>query len=305
MSEYNIADMVTHHCEHRKDKIRKAKPIVDNEVIEVIREVTLCNDSGDFPIASNQFQFLEQHREWVNSSSLFHIYGLDTYSSSFVTNGVTDAFNDFYYLNNKIAVMRGEYTYHRDLGIEVLDDIDDIQHDTALIISYPFSATGNPHVMWDKIMTLCAERNVNVFVDCCLFGISKVKELDVSYEFITHVAFSFSKMFSTSGIRTGVLYVKNDYNTPLKLQNEHMYTQMAGQRIHLQLMNTFHPDYIFEKYRDNQVSICNSMGIDVSDTVIFGITNDRDFDYFERDGYINRICITYALQDNCIELRDV
>ena len=305
MSEYNIADMVAHHCEYRKDTIRKAKPIVDDEVINVAREVTLCNDSGDFPIASNQFEFLERHREWVGSSTLFNIYGLNNYSTSFVTNGVTDAFNDFYYLHDNIAVMRGEYTYHRDLGIDVLDDINDIQCDSALIISYPFSATGNPHTMWDDIMKLCAERNVSVFVDCCLFGISNVSDLDVSHEFITHVAFSFSKMFSTSGIRTGVLYVRNDYKTPLKLQNEHMYTQMAGQRIHLHLMNTFSPDYIFQKYRDKQISICESLGIHVSDTIIFGITDDTDFDYFERDSYINRLCITYALQTNKTELRSV
>ena len=304
MDRDTISEMITYHCEFRKDTIRKAKPIVDDDIINVVREVAICNDSGDFPIASNQFAFLDTHKLWVQSSKLFNIHGLDDYAS-LVTNGVTDAFNDFYYLHNKISVMRGEYTYHRDLGIEVLDDISTIQHDTALIISYPFSATGDPHSAWEDIMRTCEQKRIKVFVDCCLFGISNVADLDVFYDFITHVAFSFSKAFSTGGIRTGVLYIRNNDLTPLRLQNEHMYTQMAGQIIHTELMNSFSPDYIFNKYRDRQLKICETLGVKASDTVIFGTTDDPQFDDFERDMYINRICITYALQQNRKELKGI
>lgn len=288
--------MISANMEHRKPMIRKAKPIVDLDIISAMKNIEYVTKTSDLPIAENQFEFLQLHRQWVKSSENFKISGLKDFEN-LVTYGVTDAFNDFYFINKNIYVMRGEYTYHRDLGYPVIDSICDIPSYSALIISYPFSATGNVHPDWKDIIEVCEKRSVKVFVDCCLFGISKVDELDLSSFCITHVAFSFSKTFSTAGNRTGVLYTKDKTLTPLKKQNNHFYTNMMGQKMHMKLMSSFEPDYIYNKYRKKQEKLCSEFGIDVSDTVIFGTSNSSEFDYFERDRYTNRICITYSLQN--------
>ena len=292
----NINEMISANMEYRNPMIRKAKPIVDLDIISAMKNIEYVKKTSDLPIAENQIEFLHLHKKWIKSSKNFKISGLNDFES-LVTYGVTDAFNDFYFLNKKIYVMRGEYTYHRYLGYPVIDDIEQITSHSALIISYPFSATGNVHPEWENIIKVCEERSIKIFVDCCLFGISKVDELDLSSHCITHVAFSFSKTFSTAGNRTGVLYTRDKTFTPLKNQNAHFYTNMIGQAMHMVLMSSFSPDYMYDKYRSKQEKLCNEFGIEASDTIIFGTSNSSEFDYFERDGYTNRICLTYSLQN--------
>lgn len=291
----NINEMISSNMEHRKPMIRKAKPIVDLDIISAMKGIEYVKKTSDLPIAENQFEFLHLHRKWIKSSKNFSISGLNDFEN-LVTYGVTDAFNDFYFLNDKIFVLRGEYTYHRDLGYPVLENINEIPSHSSLIVSYPFSATGNVHSDWENIIKVCEERSIKVFIDCCLFGISKVDKLNLSSHCITHVAFSFSKTFSTAGNRTGVLYTRDNTLTPLRNQNNHFYTNMIGQAMHMKLMSSFSPDYIYDKYHSRQKELCVEFGIEASNTVIFGTSNSSEFDYFERDGYTNRICLTYSLQ---------
>ena len=58
------------------------------------------------------------------------------------------------------------------------------------------------------------------------------------------------------------------------------------------------------KYRDRQVELCKKLEIEPSDTVLFGISNKEEYDYYERDSYINRICLAYALQERVIAFKD-
>jgi hypothetical protein len=289
---------------NREDAIRKAKPIIDSEVVAVMSTVDFINNSTDHSILFDQFAFVEAYDIWIHTSELFKISGLFSFPNKLVTNGITEAFSDFYEAYTNIQVMRGEYTYHRDLGHVVLDDYKDIEEHSALIISYPFSATGNVHPEWDKIIDVCNKRNVSVFVDCCLFGVAEIDDLDVQIDCITHVAFSFSKTFGTGGLRTGMLYKKNVDKTQVELLNSHFYTQMAGMKLHYKLMQHFTPDYICNKYRDKQVELANSLDIEPSDTVIFGISTDKKYDHFERDAYINRLCLSYALQEHNVAYED-
>ena len=296
--------LFTSNCDDRNDTIRKAKAIVDSDVVAVMSTVDFINDSTDHSILFDQFAFTEKYDSWIHSSEKFKISGLETFPHRLVTNGITEAFGDIYELYDSIQVMRGEYTYHRDLGHVVLDDYKDIEEHSALIISYPFSATGNVHPEWDKIIAVCNERGIDVFIDCCLFGVSEVDTLNLHHDCITHVAFSFSKTFGTGGLRTGMLYKKNIDNTTVEMINSHFYTQMAGMRLHYELMQKFTPDYMCDKYRDKQVELANSLDIEPSDTVIFGISTDKKYDQFERDAYINRLCLSYALQEYNVAYED-
>lgn len=298
MKKSDKIDLFTKHCENRQQAIRKAKAIVDEDVIEVGSSVNVFNDSYDFSILHDQMSFIEQYDKWIHSSQKFKIKGLDKFKVRLVTNGVTDAFSDFYIANKTISVMQGEYTYHRDLGYPVLDNIHTIPSYTALIISYPFSATGNVHPDWEKIMTVCEDKKIKVFVDCCLFGVSEVPTLDLNHDCITDVAFSFSKTFATGGLRTGILYRREERKTPLELLNSHFYTQMAGMKIHSELMKEFSPDYMCNKYRQKQIELAKKLEIEPSDSVIFGISKEEKHNHFERDGYINRLCLSYALQEH-------
>ena len=61
---------------------------------------------------------------------------------------------------------------------------------------------------------------------------------------------------------------------------------------------------LFNLFKSTFNSDCSSgscfleeLEIEPSDSVIFGISKKEEYDYFERDGYINRLCLSYGLQE--------
>ncbi len=96
MKKSDKINLFKKHCEDRKQTIRKAKAIVDKDVVDVIKNISIVNDSSDFPIVFDQFAFLKKYDEWIHSSEKFKIKGLDKFKVRLVTNGITEAFNDYY-----------------------------------------------------------------------------------------------------------------------------------------------------------------------------------------------------------------
>lgn len=274
---------------------KNAKPILDAGITEVLKKTHVFNSSKEYPLSFYSTLFIKEHEKWIKSSKQFIIAGLENFSNRYVTFGITDAFNDFYFLHKTISVLRGEYPYHRDLGLCVLDDIDEIEDCSALIISYPFSATGNIHKDWDRIISVCLKKQIAIFLDCSFFGIAENIVLDIA-PCITHVAFSFSKVFCTGVMRTGVLYTKNTATTPLKLQHKWIYDNHLGQIMHYNLMKNFGPDYIITKYKTIANAVREQNFFTKSSTIIFGLTSDSNYDEYSRDGIINRITISRLLQ---------
>jgi len=270
------------------EPIRKAIPVKDENVKNTIDCFDFVNQHSKLILPQT---FAEKHKTWVESSKNFRVK--IEFDHAYVTYGVTDAFNDFYFLHNNISVLKGEYSYHRDLGINVLDDIGYIKPYTALIISFPFSATGKPHKDWKRIIEICEQRHIDVFLDLCLFGVSYDCDLEIP-DCVTHCAFSFSKTFASSCFRTGILYTRYKQQTPIANQNAWFYHNQLGAQIHYDLMCKHSPDYIVDKYLKSSLEICKKFNIEPTNTIIFGTSDDDKWNRFNRD-ITNRMCISELL----------
>lgn len=273
--------------------VKNAKPIVDSSVVDALQDLKLFGLHSSQITVFHEKLFIDTHRDWISKSKHFCIHGLEDFSYSFVTNGVTDAFNDFYFVNKTVSVLKGEYPYHRDIGTKVLDDISEIEPYSAFIISYPFSGDGCPHKEWNRIIQTCEDKHIKVFLDLCFVGVSYDLLLTIP-ECVTHVAFSFSKMFCTGTSRTGIMYTRYKEQSPITVQNHWHYTNHVGQIIHYKLMQKFDIDYIVDKYISKYITFCANKGLGLTNTVLFGITDDETY---SREGYANRACVSYNLQD--------
>jgi hypothetical protein len=273
--------------------VRNAKPIMDPNVVDVLNSVELFKFTKEQPIVFYNKLFTDTHRDWIKESKYFKIKNLNQFPNVYITNGVTDAFSDFYHINKRVSVLRGEYPYHRDIGTKVLDDISEIEPYSAFIISYPFSADGNPHRDWERIIQTCNDKHIKVFLDLCFLGVSYDLYLEIP-ECVTHVAFSFSKMFCTGAFRTGILYTRYQEPSPIAVQNHWNYTNHVGQSLHYKLMKSFDVDYILDKYLSQYINVCSKNQIGVTKTILFAISQDTLFD---REGYANRACVTHYIQD--------
>ena len=251
----------------------KALEIKDPDILQYIKDFRWNNDSVHFPV-----NFVKQHRQWLNNNT-FYIQGLERFKHGYVIAGCTDSFNE---ICKPYYVLPDEYTYHRDAKQGIVEELDQIPSNSTLMISYPFAATGNRHEHWDEILNTCSTKNIKIFVDACLSGVSLGK-LDLTPSCISHVAFSFSKAFGTGHKRTGVVYSNQD-QSPAATTNKHLYINHMFVDLHSKLMTEFSSDYICKKYRLKQIDICKKHSLIPADCVLFGLDNNI------------RKCITRALE---------
>ena len=277
----------------------KPWPIPDTRVQELLNTV-------EFKPANVQ-EFKSMYKDWILSSKHTVYTGLENYSTS-LTDGVTGAFSDFThaYPHRRTVVFKGEYPYHRDTGAHVIDIVDQIAKSDKVIISAPFAATGNVHEYYTAIIERCDELKVPVFVDCAYFGCCKLGEINVDYECIKMVSFSLSKTFATGKCRIGITFHKDlPVVTPMQLLNEYKYVNHIAINIHLPIIQTFSPDYMFDTYRDNQTKLAAMLDVDASDTVFLCTTSDPYYKGFSRAGYINRLGVAEVIAKDNINLNNI
>ena len=77
MKKSDKINLFKKHCEDRKQAIRKAKAIVDKDVVDTIKDLNIVNESSDFSIVFDQIAFLKKYDEWIHSSEKFKILVLN------------------------------------------------------------------------------------------------------------------------------------------------------------------------------------------------------------------------------------
>jgi len=67
------------------------------------------------------------------------------------------------------------------------------------------------------------------------------------------------------------------------------YNNRIGAKLGLALLKTFSPDYVYDKYVDQQKTICDKLNIEPSNTVIFGLDHKNQYLEYNRGTVINRL----------------
>jgi hypothetical protein len=250
-----------------------------------------------------QEDFLEFYLKWILSSDLNTFTGLDSFPYRYVSLGVTQSIDDFVLFcsqtNKNIKIFKGEYPYVREIINKEISYLDDQfpYKDDAVVISYPFSASGDEHPRWHELISHCNQNQIPVFVDCAFFGTCLDLSVSFDHPCINSVSFSPTKGLNCGFFRTGILFTKRkSKECSLDIQTSwhhgiHLHTAMA-----LELMKEFGPDTIPLIYRDSQIKVCEYYNLLPSKTIHLGI-GDSNWEYFSRDNIINRIGLKNPIYD--------
>jgi hypothetical protein len=266
---------------------------------EILNDASICN------------VFCEKYYSWIQTSKLNTFYGLDQFQEICYTNGTTESFDKFHNKNHnrRFRCFRGEYMYHtvswrsHNSDWKFLED-DEIRKNDAVIISYPFSDLGDKHPLTEEVLRQCEKLNVPVLIDCVYFGTCCDINFDLSYNCITDVTFSLSKLFDVANARIGIRLSKLDDDDPLFVVNKINYTNRIGAYIGLQLINQFSPDFISLKYKDKQLMLCNDLSLIPSKCIFFGI-GDEKWNEYNRGSSVNRLSFHKLLHKSIEELKHV
>lgn len=271
-------------------KFGHSTAISDPEVINYIK-----NFNTDFYtiLSTDSKEYTEIFLNWIRSSKNNLLYGLDKFKYAVYSNGTTEGFEKFYWNNQhkRFRCFKGEYLYHklawRNYNWDFIED-DDLKFGDAVVISLPFADTGSMHPQMDFVLKKCTEFKIPVLIDACYFGISKGIIYNFHHECITDITFSLSKVFPVAHARIGLRLTKEDTDDLLFVYQKHSYNNRLGAELGVYLMKKFSPDYIYDKYREKQEKFCSVLGVNPSDTVIFGI-GDSNWNEYNRGTATNRL----------------
>jgi len=283
------------HCIQDKEQ----EILVQNIISKVVSE-------GCFDDAAIHDRFIEKYYDWIRSSKLNTILGLENFTAKAFSNGTTEAFDKFYLKNNKrrLRYFKGEYMYHIASGSAFFDDMKSMEEDTldsndVLVVSLPFADTGDEHPKLKETLDICDKLGIPVLIDCCYFGVCGGVTFDFNHPCITDITFSLSKNFPVQFLRIGMRLTRTDNDDPLFVYNKNKYVNRLGAAVGLELIQIFGPDYNYGTYRETQEKFCAELGVEPTPCVFFANSKEK-FPEYNRGTSSNRLCFSKYLKSKTL-----
>jgi len=280
------------------------KPIRDKEVLSFIEN----NINGTILYDKNIVKdFCKEYSDWIQSSKLNNLQGLDKFKNLKYVHGTSESFNGFYlqHNNKRFRILKGDFFYHKIMFRDRFDwefiENDNLKTNDAVIISLPFSDYCDKHPLMDKILNECDELNIPVFIDCAYMIMSRDINFNFDRKCIEGVSFSMSKGFiGTEHMRIGIRFTREDLDDPIDMSNSFEMVNYIGCDIGRKLIRHYDSDFVQNKYYDKQLEVCQELNIQPTKCVIFGLTdkNDRRFDEYNRGTDWRRICLSEKLGES-------
>lgn len=255
-------------------------------------------------------QFFHQYKSWLFED--FDFLGTELYNHFCYTQGTTESFAQFYLRygrTHRLRLAKGEYFYHqmmKNLGYVKdfcwLED-DDVKSGDCLLISVPFSDTGDVPENLESILCVCDRLQVPVMLDLAYINLTNknalTESVDLTHDCIEYIVSSLSKAFPIEHYRVGIRMQKTKFEDQLYVINEdnYNYLNFCSMYIGTNLMETFSANYMFDKYRTKQIELCKKLGIDVSPCYIFGIDRKGQYSQYNRGNASNRLCFSRIWDD--------
>ena len=303
MKQYtNIPDLKQRHyggayCVHDSDTVAERD--------RLIREFIAVNSSDMRVLERIKSEFAAVYREWLFRG--FDFAGTALYQHACVTQGTTESFAQFYIRYRdcgRLRLARAEYFYHQMMrGLWYQDrfawlDEDEIRAGDVVLISVPFSDTGDVPQGLDSLLDDCDRLGVPVMLDMAYLNMTTPESftyhIDLGRPCIEYVVSSLSKVFPVENMRIGIRLQKTRFEDQLYVINEpnYNYINILSAYVGTGLMRRFSPEYMHNKYRPRQLELCGSLDVEPSPCFVFGIDRCNLWPQYSRGGVSNRLCFS-------------
>jgi hypothetical protein len=250
-------------------------------------------------------QFVEKMREWVSGSAENTLTGLENFPHGTMTHGTSEAFQMFMMRHNdkNFKFFKGDFMMHKVASNVMgnkwkwIHDANEVTVGSAIIISIPFSDFGTVHPQHIKLLERCSALNVPVLIDCAYFGMCYGIDIDLHYKCIEEVTFSLGKTFPIIGSRCGVRFQRIEVDDAVTFANQHGIVNNFGALVGLHCIENYSADFIATKYRAVQQRVCDDLGVDTTNCILFATSSDDKYNEYNRGNDTTRLCISKLIQE--------
>jgi hypothetical protein len=249
-------------------------------------------------------QYADCWRAWLENCELKTLTGLDGFAHQDFTQGTSQAFDMFvlrHIAHRTIVTVRGDFQYHKCLGkygnFITVDSELSLNQDMAVIISYPFSGTGDAYIV-KRVLAKCNELKIPVLLDLAYWGISKNLDINLNdYPCITEVASSLSKpFFNLETHRVGIRFSREYLDDGVSMQNEVGMQNKLSMSLGVSYMNKFDADWSWNTLGSRYSKLCHDNNLTGTDCIIFAHGGEAYADHNRGPG-VNRVCVSGLLAD--------
>ena len=294
------------------EKVKGAFAIQDKQITNELKEFCISTyewkdlfvNNGVHPI---QEQYKETFYNWIQGSKINHIDGLENFKHVTITNGTSEAFSMFMMKHNtkRMRFFKGDFMMHKiasnnmEMDWEYIDpgSKNDIMHGDAIIISCPFSDTGEEHDLMGHILDRAQLLKCPVLIDMAYFGMCKGIEINLNRDCIETVTFSLGKTFPLIGARAGIRFQREEIDDPVNFANQVGIVNNIGCMIGNFAMEAWGADYIPNKYGEAYTRFCEDNDITLTKCILFATTTNRKFNSINRGNDTTRLCVSDYVLD--------
>ena len=253
-------------------EIERPQPLTDNTIEQLIQE--LLPHKWGYEVNDTLYdQFKNELQNWITSSTLNHITGLENFSRTDIIQGCTQ-FIDNLYMQGSIQTIKGDYRYHTRLNPNIGFSIPGyLRPNIPLIIAMPFPSTGSVHTQMKEILDEARDKDIDIHVDGAWLTCCRGVNFDVSHSAIKSVGVSLSKGLGLGWNRIGVRWTRQTHSDSVTIQNEFKMNLRAPVMIGLHFIRQLPPDYLWNKYGKIYYQICKDFELDPTQSIYLALRN--------------------------------
>ena len=135
-----------------------------------------------------------------------------------------------------------------------------------------------------------------MLLDLAYINLATNLKLNLNYKCIDTVASSLSKVFPLSHYRIGIRLQQQLIDDTLIAYNDNQYVNLHSVGVGHAVIKKYGADYSFNKYRTQQMNICEGMSITPSSCFIFGVDEKDSYKEYNRGAGTNRLCLSKQFQ---------
>lgn len=235
-------------------EVERPQPLTDNKIEQLQLEVISGKISTD--VSDKVYEdFKVEVQDWLLSSSLNTLVGLDTFTRVDIINGCTQ-FIDNLYMQGPVQVINGDYKYHNRLGLAKISTIGSLEPNMPLIIAMPFPNIGAPHAEMVNILEECRTKQIPVHIDGAWTSCCRDIHFDFSHPAIHSVGISLSKGLGLGWNRIGLRWTKDNVADSITIMNDFHMNNRALVMIGLHFVRNLPPDYLWQTHGTRYRRVC-------------------------------------------------
>jgi len=249
-------------------------------------------------------EYCDVFYNWISESHNKTISGLDKFKHRHFTQGTSQGFDNFVlrHATKQLVNFIGDFQYHacisKYLDHNVVSTVKELKKGQALIISFPFSDTGNEHTSFKEILETCNQLSIPVCLDIAYWGIAKDLTLDLDqWPCVQEVNCSLSKPFCVLEThRVGIRFSREYTDDGICMSNEVGMANGYSMSLGCWFMQKFNNSYNWKKHNDLYYQTCEDLELTPTNTVIFGIGDQRHQKFNRGIKNNNRVCVSDYLK---------